>query len=63
VNVTVPVGAVAVTPELSLTVAMQSLTWPITTGVKHVIVVVVGILSVPTIEMVSELPACMASPL
>jgi hypothetical protein len=63
VKVTVPVGVVAVTPELSLTVAMQSLAWPITTGVKHVIVAVVGILSVPTIEIVSELPVCVPSPL
>jgi len=62
VKVTVPVGAVAVAPELSLTVAMQSLGWRITTGPEHVIVVVVGILSVPTIVVVSELPMCVRSP-
>jgi len=62
VKVTVPVGAVAVAPELSLTVAMQSLGWPITTGPEHVIVVVVGTLSVPTIAVVSELPMCVPSP-
>jgi len=62
VKVTVPVGAVAVAPELSLTVAMQSLGWRITTGPEHVIVVVVGILSVPTIVVVSELPMCVPSP-
>ena len=61
-KVTVPVGAVAVAPELSLTVAMQSLGWRITTGPEHVIVVVVGILSVPTIVVVSELPMCVRSP-
>ncbi len=61
-KVTVPVGAVAVAPELSLTVAMQSLGWRITTGPEHVIVVVVGILSVPTIVVVSELPMCVPSP-
>ncbi len=63
VKVTVPVGAVAVAPELSVTVAMQSLGWRITTGLEHVIVVVVGILSVPTIEVVSVLPECVTSPL
>ena len=61
-KVTVPVGAVAVAPELSLTVAMQSLGWPITTGLEQVMVVVVGILSVPTIVVVSELPMCVPSP-
>ena len=55
-KVTAPVGAVAATPESSLTVAIQSLAWPITTGLEHVIVVVVGIFSVPTIEAVSEFP-------
>ena len=55
-KVTAPVGAVAATPESSLTVAIQSLGWPITTGLEHVIVVVVGIFSVPTIEAVSEFP-------
>ena len=63
VKATVPVGAVAVAPELSLTVAIQSLGWPITTGLEHVIVVVVGILSVPIIEVVSKLPECVTSPL
>ena len=62
VKVTVPVGAVAVAPELSLTVAIQSLGWRITTGLEHVIVVAVGILSVPTIEVVSEFPMCVPSP-
>ena len=62
-KVTAPVGAVAATPESSLTVAIQSLGWPITTGLEHVMVVVVGILSVPIIEVVSKLPECITSPL
>ena len=63
VKLTVPVGAGPVAPELSLTVAIQSLAWPITTRLEHVIVVVVGILSVPIIEVVSKLPECLTSPL
>jgi len=63
VKLTVPVGAGPVAPELSLTVAIQSLAWPITTRLEHVIVVVVGILSVPIIEVVSKLPECVTSPL
>ena len=63
VKLTVPVGAGPVAPELSLTVAIQSLAWPITTRLEHVIVVVVGILSVPIIEVASKLPECVTSPL
>ncbi len=66
-KVTVPVGAVAVAPELSVTVAIQSLGWRITTGLEHVIVVVVDRSGVraPNVCAVSRIAAddyCLSGP-